>query len=933
MRSSEPKLIAVNQNGSALELLHDVIMSKRSRTTPLTSLEPIMLKTLRSPPIELVIKRFIELSEEKVARPRPRRTRLLWTTLRTWRRWRPGINYLIDCFLWEAYRTALDILRNNARLEVLYQSIASQAFKFCLKYVRKTEFRRLCELLRQHVTTAAKYSHQAHAINLNEPETLQRHLDTRFEQLNAAAELELWQEAFRSIEDIHNLLSVAKKAPKAYMMANYYEKLARIFMVGENFLFHSAAWSKYYATVRMNRNLPDEEHQRMASIVLLSTLSIPIISNSKRSMYTENDDVKPRTARLTNLLRVAKPPSRESLLKEALNRSVFSRVRPELRELETKDLVKYIKPLQEVIFTRLLQQLRTHSSSYTFDANFVEKFIMNGCRKGELNIRIDHQTKSLTFESNIFGGSKVTISEGPKLQVLPSEHVRLHLTGLASRLYTAVSLIDTKTSRRLKERKLAFSRRLLIEKKKEIRENQALIKARNEEATRQQEMAKAAEEDRIRMEEAQKAREKEKLEAQRKAIEEEEKRRIAEELKAKAKNLNLEFDLENLDSQKLRDKQLEILEQERKDLLSKTKKLSRNVDHLERAFRKFELPLWAKDYDNQKRIDRAYHEALTTAQLEASAAKHAEDLTIKKRLKKISGDYADYRKKLEAARDLKFKSQIAESEKLVEEAKAARLMEFRRLKAEALERQEREEEQRRIREEEMRQEEEERERRRAEKEIEDAKKKIEDEERLRKLNEQAEKQRERERLAEERIASSRARPPSAQAEHPPATTESGAAAWRPSGAWRGSRTAGAEPIAARKGTLLSLLVRLARPFAPLPQSRGNRTNTFPRRSDPPELLQHRLWLAGRDRRSDVMAAVMKDEALDLETTGEAGDRRRDAPVSGDGGKWRAAGPGPRETREGGDAAPAPWKRSEKTDAAPPATASASGKYIPPSQRR
>jgi translation initiation factor 3 subunit A len=49
------------------------------------------------------------------------------------------------------YRTILEILRNNNKLEALYAMTANRAFAFCITYKRTTEFRRLCEILRNHV--------------------------------------------------------------------------------------------------------------------------------------------------------------------------------------------------------------------------------------------------------------------------------------------------------------------------------------------------------------------------------------------------------------------------------------------------------------------------------------------------------------------------------------------------------------------------------------------------------------------------------------------------------------------------------------------------------------------------------------------------------------------------------------------------------------
>ena len=43
-----------------------------------------------------------------------------------------------------------------------------------------------------------------------------------------ACELELWAEAFRSVEDIQALITLAKKAPKQQLMATYYARLTQV---------------------------------------------------------------------------------------------------------------------------------------------------------------------------------------------------------------------------------------------------------------------------------------------------------------------------------------------------------------------------------------------------------------------------------------------------------------------------------------------------------------------------------------------------------------------------------------------------------------------------------------------------------------------------------------------------------------------------------
>jgi translation initiation factor 3 subunit A len=151
-------------------------------------------------------------------------------------------------FVWETYRSVLDILKSNSKLELVYHRTAERAFTFCSQYKRKVEFRRLCEMLRTHLTNLLKANVPFGTAPVNDKrlrgwdgwreESVELHLNTRFKQLEVTTQLELWTEGFKTVEDIHTIMHIQKKAPKSKVMATYYEKLIKIFWVSENYLFH-----------------------------------------------------------------------------------------------------------------------------------------------------------------------------------------------------------------------------------------------------------------------------------------------------------------------------------------------------------------------------------------------------------------------------------------------------------------------------------------------------------------------------------------------------------------------------------------------------------------------------------------------------------------------------------------------------------------------
>jgi hypothetical protein len=110
--------------------------------------------------------------------------------------------------------------------------------------------------------------------DLSNPATLNQSLETRVEQLNAACQLERWQEAFRSIEDIHGLWALKAHKTKKELRAQYFSCLTQIFSKSGSHCYHAYSWYQLYLLSKKGLDLKDSDQQHLASAVLLSTLAI-----------------------------------------------------------------------------------------------------------------------------------------------------------------------------------------------------------------------------------------------------------------------------------------------------------------------------------------------------------------------------------------------------------------------------------------------------------------------------------------------------------------------------------------------------------------------------------------------------------------------------------------------------------------------------------
>ncbi|XP_042213227.1 eukaryotic translation initiation factor 3 subunit A-like [Homarus americanus] len=615
-------------------------------------------------------------------------------------------------FLWESYRQCLELLRTNSRVERLYHDIAKQAFKFCEKYSRKTEFRKLCDNLRTHLSHIQKQQGSATAVNLNNPETQQMNLETRLEQLTYAIKMELWQEAYKAIEDISDLMNKSKKMPKPHVMASYYQKLSLVFWKAGNMLFHAAALFKLFQLLRdQKKNITAEEVGKRASIVLIATLAIPLPSahpEFDRFIETEKSALE-KIDKLATLLSLPKPPTRVSLIRDLMRFNVVTAVPQELQNLyrlmevefdplhlctrmqgniewiqehPELGLTQYVTALQEMTITRLVKQVAQLYQSITFkrllelsvfvSGFHLERILVDLVRHNDLQIRVDHRSECIHFGADLSESQREDLPEGPMLQSLPSETVRCQLVQIGSALQSCLDLIvpDNKKKEmepmraqtiqfyqqtKLREHAKILQRQHIIEERKEMLENQNLEREESIRRAQEEQLKKQKEEEQQRLEREASRREKARQEEQLKQIQTKQiKDRLLQISQTSYGQKMMEkFDEEellNLGAEEILQRQVEELEKERKELQQRLKAQEKKVDYFERAKRLVEIPLLKKMLEDEKEKDKEFWQSQEEDRVKKLVEEHQVSLEHSKRLNRMGSDRTDFLNQLKSTR-------------------------------------------------------------------------------------------------------------------------------------------------------------------------------------------------------------------------------------------------------------------------------------------
>lgn len=337
--------------------------------------------------------------------------------------------------IWESYKIVVECISKNKKLEDYYAKITKKAFDFCKKYKRRVEFKRLCESMRNNLNTMIKSINNPDSqknnffTDISQPETNEKQMSIRFDQLIYAYEFELWQESLRILEDINNIMKFRKGSPpvKPKMLSDYFENLAKMFWKSEFFHYHAVAYFNHFNLLRTrSKNLAAEDLAAKASNFVLSVIVIPPLMNEQY----QSEDAKAKAISLISSESTV--PSRKELVDYIIRHNILEICSTEIKELfflvedhsdvlnlarKSEPLIKAIgssyplvqTQLTNVIIYKVLDQLSKIYSKLKISKfeGFLGSLRFQNCENiihlssisEFVKVRVDHRNQLLIFQN------------------------------------------------------------------------------------------------------------------------------------------------------------------------------------------------------------------------------------------------------------------------------------------------------------------------------------------------------------------------------------------------------------------------------------------------------------------------------------------------------------------------------------------------------
>lgn len=580
-------------------------------------------------------------------------------------------------FVYESFKLVLDLLRNQPKLQNLYHGTARRAFLFCQRYHRISEFRRICELLRTHLNNPKHYNYKTEETQLETPESISLHLETRFEQLNISCELRLWVGGFRTIQDIHQIMKKTGFNISTRLLGVYYDKLAELFLISSNYLFHAYALKKLFLIRReKKKGVVAEELEELASSVVLAGLSIRLRSSRAGTTMEEELRLRENKDHWAELLGFEVNPKRSVLLKNLQAQKILQNSFEEVQELyrilesdmsaedslvafmgmlqflnQKKRLKSYILPIEKLFILKYvvrlgytkesysLKQLKQDLAKLSTNLVLVEKIVVEAIQSrqtGGMKIRINHSLDKISFGKDFFedkGTKKVFANNAKRLSKILFDHKMQNKNDL--KFSTVLNEIK-------RDHAFMLKRKDDLQKAREFRSNK--LKEQADEKLRELNAKNRSnvEQETLRLQQELKRQEEEKKAK-------DEKIRKVEETVAKLEILGVTVGEEEIS--KLNEKQRvdliaqkeEELKQQEKEALEKRKRRLKAVDVFVRASRKFQK---SKLQTVIRRLREEYienHDAKQRKDVELSRNYHERALLNKPRFQIMKKEVYSYR--------------------------------------------------------------------------------------------------------------------------------------------------------------------------------------------------------------------------------------------------------------------------------------------------